>query len=339
MKASNPQRVRKDNLFFLMSLIREYGPLSKRELSEKSGLSVVTINKLIPELLSKELIEPYSTDVVTGGRYAISYTFNQNKCHSLIIKMVEKEKEMFFYFYVCDLLGEIIEEKEISGENLEWLDILSFIESFKKEYPKIKAMVLGIPGVEKSGVITLADYPVLQGKNIKDELEERFDCIVLVENDVNAAILGFSKKEEAHLIIAGIYYPVGFPPGGGVSIGQKLLKGRNNFVGEVAMLPLNVDWSEKNIPHVDLKNHFLDIAKTFISLYDPHQIVVYLSKSRLTKQQLTDIKQALEVAFPLLKLPEIVISEKFNHYYFLGLESLGLEALNQVLKNEIEIGE
>lgn len=103
MKASNPQRVRKDNLFFLMSLIREYGPLSKRELSEKSGLSVVTINKLIPELLSKELIEPYSTDVVTGGRYAISYAFNQNKCHSLIIKMVEKEKTIFFYFYVCDL--------------------------------------------------------------------------------------------------------------------------------------------------------------------------------------------------------------------------------------------
>jgi hypothetical protein len=74
-------------------------------------------------------------------------------------------------------------------------------------------------------------------------------------------------------------------------------------------------------------------------LYDPHQIVVYLSKSRLTKQQLADIDQALEVAFPLLKLPEIVISEEFNHDYFLGLESLGLEALNQVLKNEIEIGE
>lgn len=237
------------------------------------------------------------------------------------------------------LSGEIIREKAISGKNLEWSDILKMIENFKKEFPKIKSIVLGIPGVEKSGVITSVDYSLLQGINIKEELEETFDCIVLVENDVNAAILGFSKKEEKHLIIAGIYYPIGFPPGGGVTICQKLLKGRNHFVGEVASLPLNVDWSAENIPHVNLETHLLDIVKSFISLYDPHQIVVYVSEQRVTKNQLTNIYHQLESAFPLLNLPEIVISQDFNSDYFLGLESLGLEKLNQSLKNEIELGE
>lgn len=337
MKASNPQNVRKNNLLFLMTLIRGFGPLSKRELSEKSGLSVVTINKLIPELLEKNLIEPYSTDVVTGGRYAISYSFNQKRFYSLVIKVVEKKEQINFFFYLCDLSGDIIEEKELSGNQLEWSDLLGIIDSWKKEYPTIKSIVVGIPGVEKSGVITLVDYPMLQGKNIKKELEEKFDCLVQIENDVNAAILGFSNQEEKNLIIAGIYYPVGFPPGGGVTINQRLLKGNNNFVGEVAELPLDVDWS-KNVQQINIKKNIIDVSRAFISLYDPHEIVVYISKSRIDDEKVQEIRARLRLAFPLIELPKIIVTENFNQDYFLGLKKLGIEQLNTVLQQEVEVG-
>ncbi len=338
MKASNPQKVKKNNLLFLMTLIKEYGPLSKRELSEKSGLSVVTINKLIPDLLDKKLIEPYSTDVVTGGRYAVSYIFNNKKFYSLIIKVVENKNDMYFYFYLCDLSGNIIEEKELSGNQLEWSELLTVIDSWKKVYPEIKTIILGIPGVEKSGIITLVDYPMLQGKKIKKELEERFDCFVQIENDVNAAVLGFSNQEKSDLIIAGIYYPIGFPPGGGVTIHQRLLKGHNNFVGEVALLPLEVDWT-KDIRQVNVKKHLLDVSKTFISLYDPHKIVVYLSEERLQEKEIQQIYEELEQYFPLLDLPELIIKKEFNQDYFLGLNQLGIERSNQLLQQEIETGE
>lgn len=337
MKASNPQKVKKNNLLYLAALIKEHGPLSKRELSERSGLSVVTINKLIPELLTKQMIEPYSTDVVTGGRYAVSYVFNEKKFYSLIIKLVEKQKEMYFYFYLTDVFGNIIEEKEASGTQMEWSDLLDIIGGWQERYPEIRSIILGIPGVEMSGVITLVDYPMLKGKSVKKELEERFDCLVQIENDVNAAILGFSNQEKSDLIIAGIYYPIGFPPGGGLSINQKLLKGKNNFAGEVAELPLRVNW--KTIPQVDLKEHLLNVLISFISLYDPHKVVVYISKKQLENRDILEITKELEIRLPLIDLPELVVKEDFNQDYFLGLSKLGNDQLNLLLQQEIGIGE
>lgn len=337
MKASNPQKVKKNNLVYLMTLIRELGPLSKRELSEKSGLSVVTINKLIPELIDRELIKPYSREVITGGRFASSYSFNEKKFYSLIIKLIEKDNQMSFYFYLCDLSGTIWKKKELNGYQLEWTDLLATIDVWQKLYPNIKSIVLGIPGVENSGIVTLVDYPMLRGKNIKKELENRYECLIQIENDVNAAILGFSTKEATNLIIAGIYYPIGFPPGGGVTIHQKLLKGNNNYAGEVASLPLAVNWSTVNINQLDLKEHFLDIVKVYISLYDPHKIVAYVSKNRLNEEQ--EIIKLLKKDFPLIQLPEIIFTETFEEDYLLGLITLGLKQLNEQLKNIIEIGE
>ena len=338
MKASNPQKVKQSNLLYLINLIKEEGPVSKRELADLSGLSVVTINKLIPDLLDKGLALPFSDEVVTGGRHAMNYVFNFKKYHSLIIKMVEKKNQMYFFFYLCDLKGEIIEEKEISGEGLEWLEFLRIIDAWKKVYPSIESIVLGIPGVELDGIVKLVDFPMLQGKEIRAELRSRFNCAIQIENDVNAAILGYSSQRPKEHIVTGIYYPVGFPPGGGVSFNQKILKGKNHFIGEVATLPLSVDWQTVDLSKVDLKKHLKEICQSFIALYDPHEIVVYLSDDRLNKAHIDELTRELQELYPLLALPEIKRSKQFNQDYVLGLISLGMTDLNQFLHLEIERG-
>lgn len=335
MKASNPQSVKQSNLLYLIELIKGNGPISKRELAELSGLSVVTINKLIPDLLEKELVLPFSDEVVTGGRHAMSYVFNFKKFYSLIIKMVEKNNQMYFFFYLCDLKGKIIEEKEISGEDLQWSNFLTIIDAWKKVYPAIQSIVLGIPGVEMNGTIKLVDYPMLQGRKLKEELANHFNCKIQIENDVNAAILGYFSQQNMDQIIAGIYYPIGFPPGGGVAIRQKIIKGKNNYVGEVASLPLSVDWQSVVISKVNLKEHLREISQTFISLYDPHEIIVYVADDRLSLADVNEINLELKNLFPILELPQIKLSKSFNTDYLLGLISLGVADLNQVLSLKI----
>lgn len=328
MEPSKPQNVKKNNLSLLTHLIKDHGPVSKKELSNLSGLSVVTINKLIPDLLKESIVFPFSTDVITGGRHAVSYVFNEKKKLLLVIKMVETDRTLYFYYYLCDLNGKVIKEKELSAKDLEWSDFLATIDAWKKIYPEIKEIVLGIPGVETSGVLKLVDYPMLKNRAVQQELMDKFKCHVQVENDVNAAILGYAMNQEKNKIISGIYYPLSFPPGGGVSINQKLLKGQNNFVGEVADFPLVADWSKKNLADVDLKKHIYEVLQIFMSTYDPHEVVIYAAVERISMNLIDVISKQLIAAYPALNTPKIVLSRKFNTDYLTGLISLGMNELN-----------
>lgn len=333
MEPSKPQMVKQNNLAYLLQLIKQNGPISKRMLAELSGLSVVTINKLIPDLLEKKRITPFSHDVITGGRHAVSYIFNEKKSLLLIVKMVEKNKGiMHFFYYVCDLYGEVIKEEEMSSQNLEWEEFFKTIEIWRKTYPEIETIVLGIPGVETNGIIKLIDFPMLKNRKVKKELMDRFNCCIQIENDVNAAVLGYAAKCDKEAIVSGVYYPNGFPPGGGVSIEGEMLKGKNNLVGEVAWLPFEVDWSTDNIVKIDLKNHLEKIIKSFISLYDPHEIVVYASKERITQQLVDEVCMELIEYTTLFELPEIQLSRKFHEDYLLGLITIGIREMDELMK-------
>lgn len=328
MEPSKPQNVKQNNLYFLSQLVKQYGPVSKKDLANLSGLSVVTINKLIPNLLEQQIIFPFSTDVITGGRHAVSYVFNERRKLLLVIKMVEKNLNLHFYYYLCDLNGTIIKEKELSSQALEWPEFLTTIDAWKKIYPEIEAIVLGVPGVETSGVLKLVDEPMLKNRAVQQELSETFKCSVQVENDVNAAILGYAMAQEKEKIISGIYYPLNFPPGGGVSIYQELLKGQNNFVGEVASFPLMVDWSKEKLSNVDLKKHLYEVLQIFMSSYDPHEIVIYALEEKVSDKMVDGAKQRLRKDYPTLNLPKLVLSRNFNDDYLKGLISLGMKELN-----------
>ncbi|MGX7025776.1 ROK family protein [Vagococcus hydrophili] len=336
MKSSKPQMVKQNNLAYLTQLVKNNAPLSKRELADLSKLSVVTINKLIPELLEKKMIYPYSNEVVTGGRHAVSYRFNEQKNTFLVIKIVENRNELSFFFYLCDLVGKIIKEEELPIADLSWEDFVEVIGEWKRDYPEINSIVLGIPGVEMNGIVKVVDHPMLQGKSVQEELTEKFDCQVTLENDVNAAVLGYAMREPKEKIISGIYYPVEFPPGGGVSIYQKILKGRNNFVGEVSVLPLEVDWSKENILKVDLTKHLLDMMEVFISLYDPHEVVVYGTDERINEEVIHEVGKKIVTKFPLIELPTIHLSRYFKEDYLAGLIQIGLEETNRLLLNEFK---
>ncbi|HCM89075.1 MULTISPECIES: ROK family protein [Vagococcus] len=333
MEPSKPQMVKQNNLAYLLQLIKQNGPIPKRMLAELSGLSVVTINKLIPDLLDKKMITAFSHDVITGGRHAVSYIFNEKKSLLLIVKMVEKDKGiMHFFYYVCDLYGKVIKEDEMSSQNLEWEEFLKTIEIWNKIYPEIETIVLGIPGVETNGVIKLVDFPMLKNRKLKEELTDRFNCRIQIENDVNAAVLGYAEKCDNEAVVSGIYYPNGFPPGGGISIQKKLLKGKNNLVGEVVWLPLGEDWSIDNIAKVNLKSHLEKIIKSFISLYDPHEIVVYATHERIRQELINEVCAKLEEQSPVFELPRIKLSRNFNEDYLLGLITIGIREMDELMK-------
>jgi predicted NBD/HSP70 family sugar kinase len=61
----------------------------------------------------------------------------------------------------------------------------------------IKAISIGVPaGVKDGELFFIPDYIKLSGFNLKKYIEEKFNIPVIIENDVNAAILGYYSLNE-----------------------------------------------------------------------------------------------------------------------------------------------
>lgn len=111
MKAYKPNNIKTHNQDLLIRLLKQNATsMTKRQLSEQSQLSVVTINKLIPDIVQQNIFVELDTPIETGGRHAIAYKFNERRKLFLINQFIEEEKKMVVNFYVVDLLGNIIDK-------------------------------------------------------------------------------------------------------------------------------------------------------------------------------------------------------------------------------------
>ncbi|MBP1039638.1 ROK family transcriptional regulator [Vagococcus sp. BWB3-3] len=335
MKASKPQTVRRDNLAFLTTVIKEQGMMSQREIAEVTGLSVVTINKLIPELVEKEIIQEAAQAIVTGGRRAIAYTFNARHQLLLTIQLIEEKQQFYINFYVCDLYGTIESHEKQLGSSLSWIGIKDIIRQLVSQYPQIGAIAMGIPGVEKNGVSSLVDYPPLININLRAELGQEFGLPITIENDINAAVFGCATEKDAvDETLIGLYYPSEFPPGAGIVCNGKLVKGRNGFAGEVKYLPFPAfhQWNQVPVRTIDVESNISDVIQSMICLYDPAEIVIYTNNDMVTLEAVQRMMSHLAVSLPPLDLPDYQLSTDFNRDYLRGLIAQGLELLKEVEK-------
>lgn len=333
MKASKPQTVRHDNLAFLRKVIKEEGPLSQREIAEFTGLSVVTINKIIPELLEKDMIQEGAQSVVTGGRRAVAYTYNANHQLLLTIQLIEENQHFFINFYVCDLYGKILSQEKELGSSLSWIGIKEIIRQLIVQQPKIAAIIMGIPGVEKNGVSSMVDYPPLLNVNLGAELGSEFGLPVTIENDINAAVFGCATYAGASSeTLIGLYYPSEFPPGAGIYLNGQMVKGRNGFAGEVKYLPLPAyeQWNQVPVKTIDVQSNLSEVMQSMLCLYDPDEIVIYTNNGTITPAVLNEIMARLALSFPQLDLPKYQLSTDFDRDYLRGLIAQGLALIEEV---------
>ena len=88
MKAYQPTTIKLHNQAVLLDLLKQQqAPMTKRQLADASQLSVVTINKLLPELIEKQLLLTTDQPQRTGGRQAAAYQYNAQRTLLLIIQL------------------------------------------------------------------------------------------------------------------------------------------------------------------------------------------------------------------------------------------------------------
>ena len=112
--------------------------------------------------------------------------------------------------------------------------IISIVEKFENDFGNSKSVGIGMPGAVStdSALVKNANSIWLNGKPFKTDLEKALNKNINLENDANCFTLSeaVDGAGKGHAVVFGVI--IGTGTGGGISINQKVLTGKNNIAGE-----------------------------------------------------------------------------------------------------------
>lgn len=237
-KGLDPSSIGRGNVEMIFRLIQREGGISRTDIAEKTGLSKTAVSSSVNQLLERDLIledkhkryskvgrKPRILSVNADGRYFISIDIG-----GTTVK-----------YGIGNLVGDICSTKTIQTpdhwENL-FTDITYRVENcggWSGISPeKISALAIAVPGVVNADG-TISYVPNIEGLDrvkLGSELEKTLDLPILLENDVNASVLGEYRERRSNYSNI-VFIAVGTGVGGGIIFGGELYRGSLNHAGEV----------------------------------------------------------------------------------------------------------
>lgn len=322
------ENLKRKNIKLIRDKMQLYGKMTKPELANNTGLSLMTVNTAVAKLCeSGELIEQGHAPS-GGGRPSALYEYNYDYKHIvLVIAYQDGEKNQILY-QVADLSGKIIQSFRRTVEEVNRESFCEVLDKLFEGNPKIAFLAFGLPGEAVDGVITVCDYESLIGDEFIPFYQSRYKIPVLVENDINAATYGYASCRGGSQAIVGLFFPKQYPPGAGLVINGIIHRGVNSYAGEVKYLVPEINWKEIDYENKErLLSVISKIVLTYAVVIAPEQFVFFadfLAEKDLEEMRATVFKMTGQKYEPVF-----ILSEALEEDYTKGLTSIGLEFINR----------
>lgn len=238
-----PTLMRKMNKALIYQCLLELKTATRIEISSKIQISTTTVRALLQEMLQTGEIAALEFDQSSGGRRALRYSLNVER-NRLFLLYLEKDRMVY---EICDIFGDVLLEDscKINGQS-EISMTIHLLEEAKDKWD-ICAVGLGIPSmIEKKKGVYVGDgnYAWLMAA-MEEEIRNRFDIPVLLENDLNCMALGCAKEymqmhnDQAMTQLCMTYMHFNKScTGAGMVIDGEVVDGNVGFAGEMGYLPL-----------------------------------------------------------------------------------------------------
>lgn len=163
-------------------------------------------------------------------------------------------------------------------------DIEGLIKELCQDRDEVSSIGVSCAGLidPVAGVVKFAGNLGLRDFNLAEQLQDRVDRKVFVENDARCAVWGeFSQARGAYgSNVAGIIMGTGV--GGGIVVDSRLVRGKNGFAGELGHLPVS---NAEIICACGLHGCMESVAggKAFETMYEMH------TKSKLPAHEIAQL--------------------------------------------------
>lgn len=326
--------IKKQNVASIKRLILESESVTKPEVAEKTGLSVVTSGSILNELTTSGFLVEESLRLSSGGRPAMGYRLSEGAGNNLCLYTYTESDGTFIRYQVKDIAGKVKEEG-FSQEEFVNINVLAQnIQKICRPELDVKVVVIGIQGRINHNIVESSDLIELVGHNIANEIESITGIATLVENDMNTIALGYTQIHNDKLDsnelknVAILFFPQGQTPAGGYIVDGHILRGATNLAGDLAFVPFNATKEERQLAYSQIET-----ARPLIDMFlisttaclDPAVIVItgglsnFLNESNLQGT----IQQHLKRSY----LPKVEVRPIMEDEYYAGLHSIAVDYL------------
>lgn len=323
-----PNVLKQVNLSMIRKAILENGTATRAEIVAATNISVTTVRTLLTELQNAGEVMPVGRDNSTGGRTATRYELNKERFFGVSL-CLDGENVRYLTVNIC---GEICETGMFAVGGDTQAAICRFLDTLC-EKTEIRSIGIGVPGI-----VNGMGY---ERKNLQCELEHfpigevirsRYGVPVVLENDLNAIALGFGRcylksfpKEHCENVnMAYIHFDNDCISAGFLSNG-KVLRGWNNFVGELGLFPVEDNQTLDDVlaSPIDDAAYAKLVARLIAGIccvLNPKYIA--LGGIAFRKNALPLITECFYGTLPPKMSPEILYADDKWHDYFEGMAYL-----------------
>ncbi len=272
----NALNLKQSNIHTVLWALRSCKTSTTKALAQMTGLSFATVGNILNTLVETGEVLLGEQVASAGGRPSQTYTFHADFAHILALSARVQHGEHTVQACVGNLYGEVVWETKQRFDTIRLASLEEVVEASMLQFPTIRLLSFALPGVEHNGRILLNDYGELVGVPFQEHFQEKYGLPVIVENDVNAAVLGHCRTAEPSSVTVGIYFPQTFPPGAGIMINGSILKGARGYAGEVALLELGIDWLAVDYGNTEeIGSAITRLIGMFCGILNPDQVVLY----------------------------------------------------------------
>lgn len=327
---ARPNLLKQANLSLIRRIIKTNGSATRAEIAMETRISSTTVRSLLSEMLENGEIEGIGLDASSGGRKAQRYRLNPERCHGAAFCLLD-DRVVFLLVNMC---GEIVEKRELEavGENYRQ-PLLSCLDKLIRE-KEIKSIGLGVPGIVEKGCYwrKSREDGKLYKSDIGDFLAQRYHIPVIMENDLNATAIGFGRcyakefpeENPEDTNMAFLHFEKSCISAGFIS-GGRIIRGCNNFAGELGLLPadgdhLLDDYLTETMNDTEYVNHLIKIIGWVCGILNPAYVA--LGGPDLRPDCIGAVSDGLSALLPRQMAAEILYSPDVWHDYYDGLAFL-----------------
>lgn len=327
----NTSRLKQINLDLVRSVLKSEDYSTKNSLAGATGLSVASCKNILDELLQSAEVREIELASSTGGRPSRRFVYNENYAFVLLMYLRVEGTEQTIYSSLVNMLGEQVYESFEDYEQISLKEIDQTLSKLIDKYPRIRVISIGIPGIVNNGIVGSCDIKTLNNIHLVEQLSEKFDRSITLENDVNCTALGYYQRleKENPESLVYIYYPRDGLSGAGIIVNGRVLKGRSNFAGEVSYMPVWVEREEQGRVQKNTKIFSELVADTVLSincLLNPDCIV--LSGQWFTEDLKRAIRDSVMKSSQSGHSPRITFEPDIHFSYIDGLKYSGMQKLS-----------